>query len=38
MKYIIRQAAAYDEKRICELYLEMLQTIYHTKGVEGYQV
>ena len=37
MKYIIRQATATDEKRICELYREMLQTIYHTEEAEGYK-
>ncbi|MBR0229982.1 MAG: GNAT family N-acetyltransferase [Erysipelotrichaceae bacterium] len=37
MKYIIRPAVATDEKRICELYVEMLQTVYHTKETEGYK-
>ena len=37
MKYIIRQATATDEKRICELYREMLQTVYHTEKAEGYK-
>lgn len=37
MKYIIRQATATDEIRICELYREMLQTIYHTEEAEGYK-
>lgn len=37
MKYIIRQSVVTDEKRICELYIEMLQTIYHTEEVEGYK-
>ena len=37
MKYIIRQATATDEKRICELYAEMLQTVYHTEKAEGYK-
>ena len=37
MKYIIRQATATDEKGICELYREMLQTIYHTEEAEGYK-
>ena len=37
MKYIIRQSVKSDEKRICELYKEMLQTIYRTEEVEGYK-
>jgi ribosomal protein S18 acetylase RimI-like enzyme len=37
MKYIIRQSVVADEKRICELYIEMLQTIYHKEEVEGYK-
>ncbi len=37
MKYIIRQSVAKDEKRICELYLEMMQMIYHTEDVKGYK-
>ena len=37
MKYIIRQATETDEKRICELYAEMLQTVYHTEKAEGYK-
>ena len=37
MNYIIRPAVAADEKRICELYVEMLQTVYHTRETEGYK-
>ena len=37
MNYIIRQAVKSDEKRIWELYREMLKTIYHTEDVEGYK-
>ncbi len=37
MKYMIRPAVAADEKRICELYTEMLQTVYHTEESEGYK-
>ena len=37
MKYIIRNSVVADEKRICELYIEMLQTIYHKEEVEGYK-
>ena len=37
MKYMIRPAVAADEKRICELYAEMLQTVYHTEKAEGYK-
>ncbi len=37
MKYTIRPAVAADEKRICELYAEMLQTVYHTEKAEGYK-
>ena len=36
MAYIIRKAVQEDELRIRELFIEMLQTIYHTKDVEGY--
>ena len=37
MKYIIRQSVAADEKRIRELYIEMLQTVYRREDVEGYK-
>ena len=37
MKYIIRQSVAADEKRIRELYTEMLQTLYRKEDVEGYK-
>ena len=37
MKYTIRPAVAADEKRICELYVEMLQKVYHTEKAEGYK-
>ncbi len=37
MKYIIRQSVQSDEKRIRELYEEMLQTIYCKEEVEGYK-
>ena len=37
MKYIIRQAAAEDEKRIRELYTEMLQTVYSKEDAEAYK-
>ena len=33
----IRKAVQGDEQRICELFIEMLQTIYHTKDVQGYE-
>ena len=36
MMYIIRKAVPTDEKKIRELFLEMLQTIYHTKDATGY--
>ena len=32
----IRKAVRSDEQRICELFIEMLQTIYHTDDVHGY--
>ena len=35
--YEIRQAVSKDEKRIRELFEEMLRTIYHTDQVEGYE-
>ncbi len=37
MGYRIRIAIPEDEQRIRELYIEMLQTIYHTEDVEGYE-
>ena len=37
MKYRIRTATPEDEQRICELFIEMLQTVYHTEDVEGYE-
>ena len=36
MTYSIRKAVRADEQRICELFIEMLQTIYHTEDVHGY--
>ena len=37
MAYRIRKAIPEDEQRIRELFIEMLQTIYHTEEVEGYE-
>ena len=37
MKYTIRKADRNDEKRIGELFIEMLHTIYNTKDVKGYE-
>ncbi|WP_026662363.1 GNAT family N-acetyltransferase [Butyrivibrio proteoclasticus] len=37
MGYSIRIANPEDEQRIRELFIEMLQTIYHTEEVEGYE-
>ncbi|RKM55359.1 GNAT family N-acetyltransferase [Butyrivibrio sp. CB08] len=37
MGYIIREATAADDSRIRELFIEMLQTIYNTKDVKGYE-
>ncbi len=37
MGYRIRKAIPEDEQRICELFIEMLQTIYHTEDVDGYE-
>ena len=37
MKYRIRQSVTADEKRIRELYTEMLQTVYRTENVETYK-
>ena len=36
MEYTIRTAVAADEKKIRELFLEMLRTIYRTENVNGY--
>ena len=36
MEYKIRTAVPEDEGKIRELFLEMLQTIYHTDDVKGY--
>ena len=36
MNYTIRTAVPGDEQNIRELFIEMLQTIYHTKDVQGY--
>ena len=33
----IRKAVQGDEQRICELFIEMLQTIYQTEDVQGYE-
>jgi ribosomal protein S18 acetylase RimI-like enzyme len=37
MEYTIRKANRNDEKRICELFIEMLKTIYNTDDVKGYE-
>ena len=37
MKYRIRIAVPKDEQKIRELFMEMLQTIYHTENVQGYE-
>ena len=37
MGYRIRIAIPEDEQRIRELFIEMLQTIYYTEEVEGYE-
>ena len=37
MEYILRPAIPEDEQRIRELFIEMLQTIYHTEEVDGYE-
>ena len=37
MGYRIRKAISDDEQKIRELFIEMLQTIYHTEEVEGYE-
>ncbi len=38
MSYCIRKAVQEDEQRIFELFIEMLQTIYHTEDVQGYEL
>ena len=35
MSYCIRKAVQEDAQRIFELFIEMLQTIYHTEDVQG---
>lgn len=37
MAFTVRTAVPEDEKRIRELFIEMLRTIYHTEDVEGYE-
>lgn len=37
MNYSIRIAVPEDERKIRELFIEMLQTIYHTEDVQGYE-
>ena len=37
MEYKIRRAIPSDERKIRELFIEMLQTIYHTQDVQGYE-
>ena len=37
MNYKIRVAVPADEKQICELFLEMLRTIYHSESADGYE-
>ena len=37
MDYVLRKAEAADTIRIEELFIEMLQAIYHTDDVEGYE-
>ena len=37
MTYSIRKAVQEDEQRISELFIEMLQNIYHTEEVQGYE-
>ncbi len=38
MNYSIRIAVPEDERKIRELFIEMLQTIYHTEDVQGYEL
>ena len=37
MNYSIRIVVPEDERKIRELFIEMLQTIYHTEDVQGYE-
>jgi len=37
VNYSIRIAVPEDERKIRELFIEMLQTIYHTEDVQGYE-
>ena len=37
MEYTIRKANKNDINRICELFIEMLKTIYNTDDVKGYE-
>lgn len=37
MNYSTRIAVPEDERKIRELFIEMLQTIYHTEDVQGYE-
>ena len=37
MAFTVKTAVPEDEKRIRELFIEMLRTIYHTEDVEGYE-
>ena len=37
MNYSIRKAVPSDEKRIRELFVEMLRSIYHTDEVDEYE-
>ena len=37
MEYKIRRAVPADEQRIQELFIEMLNAIYHTQDVKGYE-
>lgn len=37
MDYLVRKAVADDEKKIRELFIEMLRSIYHTEHVQGYE-
>ena len=37
MEYKIRRAVPADEQRIRELCIEMLNAIYHTQDVKGYE-
>ena len=37
MKFVYRKAELSDSKRIAELFIEMLRTIYNTNDVDGYE-